>query len=111
MAVVNFGYFEWDPKKSESNFVKHGIEFYEASRAFLDVKRVIATDQAHSHLEERYFCIGKTELGIMTVRFTYREKKIRLIGAGFWRKGKKLYEKENNIKKNDETNGVIKKSR
>lgn len=35
--------------------------------------------------------------GIMTVRFTYRNNKIRIIGAGYWRKGKKLYEEENQI--------------
>lgn len=32
----------------------------------------------------------------MTVRFTYREESIRIIGAGYWRKGKKIYEQENN---------------
>jgi hypothetical protein len=31
----------------------------------------------------------------MTVRFTYGKSKIRIIGAGYWRKGKKIYEKEN----------------
>ena len=34
--------------------------------------------------------------GIVTVRFTVRNNKIRIIGAGYWRKGKKIYEKENN---------------
>ncbi len=34
---------------------------------------------------------------IITVRFTYRGKKIRIFGAGFWREGKKIYEKENKI--------------
>lgn len=28
----------------------------------------------------------------MTVRFTYRNNKIRIIGAGYWRQGKKVYE-------------------
>jgi predicted RNA binding protein YcfA (HicA-like mRNA interferase family) len=31
--------------------------------------------------------------GILTVRFTYRKNKIRIIGAGYWRKGKEIYEK------------------
>ena len=34
---------------------------------------------------------------MLTVRFTYRTSKIRIIGAGFWRKGKNIYEKENNM--------------
>jgi hypothetical protein len=33
--------------------------------------------------------------GIITVRFTYRYGKIRIFGAGYWRKGKKEYEKKN----------------
>jgi uncharacterized DUF497 family protein len=55
-------------------------------------------DPAHSNIEERSFCIGITEGGIMTVRFTIRDEVIRIIGAGYWRKGKKLYEQENRKK-------------
>jgi len=39
---------------------------------------------------------GKVDDEIMTVRFTYRAEKIRIIGAGYWRKGKKIYESEQN---------------
>ncbi|MEI6747001.1 MAG: hypothetical protein WCL34_13640 [Methylococcaceae bacterium] len=43
--------------------------------------------------------MGKNKDGssILTVRFTYRHNRIRIIGAGYWRKGKKIYEKENNL--------------
>lgn len=34
---------------------------------------------------------------ILTVRFIYRENNIRIIGAGYWRKGKKIYEEKNQI--------------
>jgi len=30
----------------------------------------------------------------MTVRFTYRRNKIRIFGTGYWRKGKKIYERK-----------------
>ena len=33
----------------------------------------------------------------MTLRFTYRESVIRIIGAGYWRKGKRIYERENQV--------------
>lgn len=33
----------------------------------------------------------------MTVRFTYRGGVIRIFGAGYWRKGKQIYERENKI--------------
>lgn len=43
----------------------------------------------------RYYCMGKVDNEIITVRFTYRKNIIRIIGAGFWRKERSLYEKEN----------------
>lgn len=85
--------FEWDDKKDHTNRQKHGVSFYEAQKAFLDPGRVIAEDLEHGHTEKRYYCFGKVEEGIMTVRFTYREGKIRIIGAGYWRKGRKIYDK------------------
>jgi hypothetical protein len=30
----------------------------------------------------------------MTVRFTWPANRIRTIGAGYWRKGRKIYEEE-----------------
>lgn len=87
--------FEWDNHKDELNRKKHGVS-YEAQKAFLDLKRVIAEDLDHSHREKRYYCFGQVEQEIMTVRFTYRSNKIRIIGAGYWRRGKKIYEKAQN---------------
>ena len=92
---MNKAYFEWDETKNKSNAKKHGIDFYEAQKAFLDPKRVIAEDLEHSHSEKRYFCFGKVGQAIISVRFTYRVNKIRIIGAGYWRKGKKIYEQAN----------------
>jgi len=37
----------------------------------------------------------RSERGIVTVRFTRRGDRLRIIGAGYWRKGKELYEKTN----------------
>jgi hypothetical protein len=34
---------------------------------------------------------------VLTVRFTYREEVIRIFGAGYWRKGKRIYEQENSL--------------
>lgn len=88
---------EWDFKKNLLNQLKHGVSFEEAQEAFKDPKRIIARDLTHSQTEERFFCFGKTDGEIMTVRFTYRSGMIRIFGAGYWRKGKQIYEKENNI--------------
>ncbi len=87
--------FEWNDSKSAENVTKHRLSFYRAQEAFFDVKRVILLDKKHSSEEKRYFCIGKTaDGGIATVRFTIRNNHIRIIGAGYWRKGKKVYEQQ-----------------
>ena len=91
--------FEWDESKNDINQEKHGISFYEAQYAFFDKNRIIAEDLSHSSNEERFFCFGlnKDKTGVLTVRFTYRSGKIRVFGAGYWRKGKKAYEQANTI--------------
>jgi len=87
--------FEWDPIKERANRAKHGVQFALAQRAFLDPRRVIAEDLSHSAAEQRYFCFGQVGAGIMTVRFTWRDGRIRIFGAGYWRKGKTIYEQQN----------------
>ena len=89
--------FEWDPAKDLVNQAKHGVSFSEAQFAFADPDRVIAEDLSHSQSEKRYYCFGKVGDGILTVRFTYRAGVIRIYGAGYWRKGKQIYERENKI--------------
>ena len=89
--------FEWDEDKNEENLRKHGVDFETAQYAFADSKLIIAEDVDHSKKEKRYYCFGKVKGGVVTVRFTYRENRIRIIGAGFWRKGKKIYEEKNRI--------------
>ncbi len=89
--------FEWNETKNNSNVKKHGISFKIAKKAFFDPHRIIVDDIEHSVDEKRFFCIGKVNEGIITVRFTYRSNVIRIFGAGYWRKGKKRYEKENSL--------------
>ena len=89
--------FEWDKDKNTDNLQKHGVNFETAQYAFIDPRRVIAEDLAHSKGEKRYYVFGKVKGGVLTVRFTYRGNRIRIIGAGYWRKGKNIYEKQNQI--------------
>lgn len=89
--------FEWDPDKDAENQRKHGISFSRAQYAFADPRRVIARDLTHSQAEERFYCFGEVDGGVLTVRFTYRTAVIRIIGAGYWRRGKTIYERENQV--------------
>ena len=85
--------------KDVENQRKHGVSFAEAQLAFFDPRRVIAKDLSHSKNEERYYCFGEAALGILTVRFTYRSNTIRIIGAGYWRRGRRIYETRRAIHK------------
>lgn len=89
--------FEWDPAKDRLNVEKHGAPFGLAQFAFADPRRVIAQDLSHSSKEPRYYCFGHVDGGILTVRFTYRDGVIRIFGAGYWRRGKSIYERTNQI--------------
>jgi uncharacterized protein len=89
--------FDWDSDKDAENQRKHGVAFIRAQYAFADPRRVIARDVAHSETEERFYCFGEVDGGVLTVRFTYRASVIRIFGAGYWRKGKAIYERENQV--------------
>ena len=86
--------YEFDPQKEIRNFAKHGINFKTAKEVFEDDHVIIAPDPKHSIDEPRWFAVGRTREGsIITVWFTRREERIRIIGAAPLRKGKKEYEK------------------
>ena len=90
--------FDWDPGKDQENQAKHGVPFAKAQLAFADPVRVVAEDRSHSSGEERFYCFGEVEGGVvLTVRLTYRDDVIRIFGAGYWRKGKRIYERENQV--------------
>ena len=89
--------FDWDSDKDMENQQKHGVSFAEAQFAFADPRRVIAEDLSHSEEEKRYYCFGQIGGGVLTVRFTYRSGVIRIFGAGYWRKGRAIYERENKL--------------
>ena len=91
------GSFEWDDAKDLANQTKHGLSFSEAQFTFAYPDRIIARDLGHSGEEDHFYCFGRLGEGIVTVRFTYRDEVIRIFGAGYWRKGKQIYERKNQI--------------
>jgi uncharacterized DUF497 family protein len=86
--------FQWDHAKEASNLAKHGVDFVEAQQAFLDDRAIVLFDVAHSTATElRWWLIGRVGTRIMQVRYTRRHRGvIRIIGAGYWRKGREFYE-------------------
>ncbi|MGZ9050848.1 MAG: BrnT family toxin [Rhodoplanes sp.] len=72
--------FEWNAAKDRLNRTKHGVSFALALRACFDPPRVIAGDLSHGGAEQRYFCFGWVDGGVMTVRFTWRDGRIASLG-------------------------------
>ena len=73
--------FEWDDIKEKLNIQKHGIDFQSASFVFLDPCRLEFYDKSHSSDEEdRFITIGFVQQ-VLTVVYTERGERLRIISA------------------------------
>jgi uncharacterized DUF497 family protein len=75
-----FDGFEWDLAKSEATFKRRGIGFERAKHVF-DGGRVEYEDLRRSYGEHRYVAIGEVEGNILTVVWTPRGRRRRIIAA------------------------------
>ncbi len=83
--------FEFDPKKSQANLAKHGIDFVIAQRLWEEPSVEFA---ARQEFEDRFAIIGPMGDKLYTCVFTIREDRIRIISCRRSRaKEMKLYEK------------------
>ncbi|MBC8142042.1 MAG: BrnT family toxin [Armatimonadetes bacterium] len=74
--------FEWDDDKAATNETKRGITFDEAETVFTDGNAATIDDIDHSDDELRFLIIGHSnDNRMLTVSYTYRGEKIRLISA------------------------------
>jgi hypothetical protein len=71
--------FEYDPDKSQLNYLKHGINFEQAQRLWQDPLRVQLN--AKSITEPRFLVIGKIDNKLWTMIMTYRGKTVRIISV------------------------------
>jgi uncharacterized protein len=94
-AHIRFMVFECDPEKEKRIFAKHGVDFSTVPVAFNDPNRVLRSNRGRSSSEPRFQCIGYDGRKILTFTFTLRAGAVRVINAGYWRKGKTLYESKN----------------
>ncbi len=84
MYVYGIIDFEWDDAKSESNLLKHGVGFEEASTVFYDPHALFVPDEDHSYDEERFVIVGLSAAArALTVCHCYRSvnELIRIISA------------------------------
>jgi len=69
--------FEYDDKKSESNFIKHGINFID-SQILWDDPNILEVKTKYE-AETRYIVIGKINTKHWSAVITYRGEIIRII--------------------------------
>jgi uncharacterized DUF497 family protein len=85
--------FEFDPKKSDSNKQKHGLDFYEARALWDDPDLIEIPVQTID--EPRYLVIGMIEGKHWSGVITHRSDKIRVISVRRSRKEEvEIYESE-----------------
>ncbi len=71
--------FEWDRLKAESNAKKHGVTFYLAREAFLDLNNFEYADEYP--FEMRTVLLGMVDGVILYIIYADRPPNIRLISA------------------------------
>lgn len=69
--------FEYNPKKSESNKFKHGIDFIEGQKLWIDPERLEVP--AKTVGEQRYMLIGRIDGKYWSAIFMNRDEKTRII--------------------------------
>jgi uncharacterized DUF497 family protein len=73
--------FEWDEVKAETNLRRHKISFLEACRVFEDFFALIEQDLSEPYGEDRFLATGMVESMLLTVAYTERGERIRIISA------------------------------
>ncbi|MDX8525075.1 BrnT family toxin [Mesorhizobium sp. MSK_1335] len=73
--------FEWDDEKAAGNVAKHGVAFSDARRLFDDIHALHYVDRSMVYEEERFVGIGIVNGVVLTVVYTERGDRIRLISA------------------------------
>jgi uncharacterized DUF497 family protein len=78
---MNDGDFEWDATKARRNYQKHGVTFHAARKAFADPFMVEILDEREDYGEERFLLIGMADEQLLSVIYTERQGRFRLITA------------------------------
>lgn len=74
--------FDWNKGNIDKNWIKHKVSNLEAEEVFLDESGLLGKDEKHSTKEPRYKFLGLTKnFRYLSIFFTIREEKIRIISA------------------------------
>ena len=95
LSRIELHSFEWDKGNSDKNWERHAVTNEEAEQPFFNEPILIFEDAVHSKNEKRLVAYGRSDEGkLLTVIFTVRQGKIRVISArNQSKKERKIYEK------------------
>jgi uncharacterized protein len=73
--------FEWDEGKARANLAKHGVSFEAARLVFDDLFAIERVDSGSEPIEVRYVITAMANGVLLTVVYTERGDRIRIISA------------------------------
>ena len=74
--------FEWDVRKAEANYRKHGVWFSESLPVFEDDEAITITDDDSDPHEVRFVSMGMgAKERVLVVVYCYRGENLRIISA------------------------------
>ena len=73
--------FEWDAEKARTNASKHRVDFETAKGVFDDPYAYELFDDREAHGEDRFVIVGMVPELLLSVVYTERDGRIRLISA------------------------------
>jgi len=74
--------FQWDKGNLDKNWRKHRVSRFECEQVFFNQPLLVACDEQHSRDEDRFFALGRTDVGReLFVVFSIRDDFIRIISA------------------------------
>lgn len=88
--------FDWDEGNKQKNWEKHQVDYRECEEVFFNKPLLIGDDIDHSSQEQRYYALGRTDIGrTLFLAFTIRNHKVRIISARDQsRKERAIYERQ-----------------
>lgn len=88
--------FEWDENKAAENYAKHRVTFLAARAVFQDAFAIERADDRFEYGEERFNIVGMAGNRLLSVIYSIRGGRIRIISArGAEPHEKRRYPEEN----------------
>ncbi len=81
-VISNCKGFQWDDGNLDKNWYLHQVTNGECEEVFFNLPLITAADIKHSHQEQRYYALGRTDTNRwLFIAFTIRDDLIRVISA------------------------------